>query len=141
MEPLRAQQRDCGRVNATTNTAVTPGERTASIGGMEPLQAGYTKSADAANALASPSVPTDAIRIHKVFYADVKSPGEVRCVGRNMVHVACDVIRPTKEGKRGAKRHPFIFPRPKSLKLSEQSRLRRISCRWWAIALRVAGSE
>ena len=80
--------------------SVTPGERTSSVGGAKPFEAGYTKSADAADALTSPSVPTHAIRIHKILYTNVKSPGEVRCVGRNMMHVACDVIRPTKEGER-----------------------------------------
>ncbi len=135
LEPLWAQQRDCGRDNAATDTAVTPGERTASVSGMEPFKASYTKSADAANAPMSPSVPANAVRIHKILYAYVQSSGEVRCVGRNMVHVACDVIRPTKEGKRGGNRHPHIVPHPKSLKLSKQSRLRRISCRCRAIAL------
>ena len=100
LEPLRTQERDRGRVNATTDAAVTPGDRTASIGGVKPFEAGYTKGADAANAFTTSSVPTNAIRIHEVLYANVKSPGEVRRVGRNMVYVACDVIRPTKEGKR-----------------------------------------
>ena len=90
---------------------------------MEPFKAGYTKSADAANALTSPSAPMNAVRVHKVLDANVKSPGEVRCVGRNMMHIACDVVRPTKKGKGGAERRPFIFPSPSLVPINSQPEL------------------
>jgi hypothetical protein len=67
---------------------------------MKPLSASFAEARFTLVARTNPSVLMDAISVHEILNADTKSPGEVKCVGSNMMHIACDIIRPTKNGKR-----------------------------------------